>query len=87
MRSMTGIGHGRARQGELSLHVELRSVNHRFLDLALRVPSDFAEFEPAIRSRLQEEIERGRVSVSLEFERTDSVLEVSFHEPFVRAFV
>lgn len=87
MRSMTGIGNGRARQGDLSLHVELRSVNHRFLDLAMRLPAAFVEFESEIRSRLQEEIERGRVNVALDFERKESVLEVSFHVPFVRAFV
>lgn len=87
MRSMTGIGTGKARQGDLALHVELRSVNHRFLDLAMRLPSAFAEFEADIRTRLQAEIERGRVNVALEFERPETSLEVSFHAPFVRAFV
>ena len=87
MRSMTGIGNGRAQQGEFSLRVELRSVNHRFLDLAFRLPTAFTEFEPEIRSRLQKEIDRGRVNVALEFERSRSELEVNFDEAFVRAFV
>jgi uncharacterized protein (TIGR00255 family) len=84
---MTGIGNGRARKDGVELRVEIRSVNHRFLDLGFRLPSAFAEFEPALRTRLQEEIDRGRVSISFELEQADPQLEVRFHEPFVKAFV
>lgn len=87
MRSMTGIGTGRATQDRLSLRVEIRSVNHRFLDLNFRMPSTFNDFEVPLRQRLQESIDRGRVSIGVEFERRDSQLEVRFHEPFVEAFV
>ena len=87
MRSMTGIGHATAREGKLALTLEIRSVNHRFLDLAFRVPSAFSEFEPLVRDRLQAEIDRGRVTVNFDFEQRQPQLEVRFHEPFVEAFV
>ncbi len=87
MRSMTGIGHGRAHDGTNELRVEIRSVNHRFLDVVMRLPDAFASFETELRQRLQEVVDRGRLSVSLDFERTTPDLEVTFHEPFVKAFV
>jgi len=84
---MTGIGHGRAHDGTNELRVEIRSVNHRFLDVVMRLPDAFASFETEIRQRLQEVVDRGRLSVTLEFEQTTPQLEVTFHEPFVKAFV
>ena len=76
MRSMTGIGNGTAREGQLSLSVEIRSVNHRFLDLAFRLPSVLSEFEPDLRTRLQSEIQRGRVTVDFDFEQQQPQLEL-----------
>ncbi len=87
MHSMTGIGNGRARREGCELRLEIRSVNHRFLDLSFRLPAAFAEFEARLRTRLQDAIDRGRVSVTAHFERAEPVLDVRFHEPFLRAYV
>ena len=87
MRSMTGIGNGRAREGRRELRVEIRSVNHRFLDVALRLPDALASFETELRQRLQEVVDRGRLSVAVEFEQSEVPLVVRFDEAFVRAFV
>lgn len=87
MRSMTGMGTGRARSNGLSAEVELRSVNHRFLDVSFRLPPAFVEFEPGLRDLLQHEIDRARVTVLVTFEQTVPDLKVSFNEPFIEAFV
>lgn len=85
MRSMTGMGIGQAHRGETSVRVEIRSVNNRFLDLAFRMPNALAEFEADLRDRLQQAVTRGRVNVTVEFDRGQGALDVSFNEPFIEA--
>jgi uncharacterized protein (TIGR00255 family) len=61
---------------------EIRSVNQRFLDVALRLPDDFRALEPGIRSRLKDRLGRGKVEVSLKFQAdaaaSSTGLEVNF---------
>lgn len=63
--SMTGF----ARQSELTdlgmLAIEIRSVNHRYLDPSFRMPEIFRSFEAELREALQEKISRGRIEVSI----------------------
>ena len=65
MLSMTGFGNAEVQKGILTLAVELRSVNHRFLDVALRLPSLVAPFEIDVRQYLKDNLARGRVTVSV----------------------
>ena len=64
MLSMTGFGSGEAQIGNLTLTVELRSVNHRFLDVGLKVPGALISYEGDIRKFLKDNVARGRVTVS-----------------------
>jgi uncharacterized protein (TIGR00255 family) len=50
------------------VRVSLRSVNHRFLDLHLRLPEGFEAFEPRIRQALRDRLRRGHVDVTLHYE-------------------
>lgn len=63
--SMTGFGRSSAAEGGVQLDVELRSVNHRFLDLSLKLPRMYLELEPELRERCASRIERGRLEVSV----------------------
>lgn len=65
MLSMTGFGNAEVQKGILTLAVELRSVNHRFLDVALRLPSLVSPFEIDVRQYLKDNLARGRVTVSV----------------------
>lgn len=65
MLSMTGFGEGTAESERLEVVVTLRSVNHRFLDLALRVPEDYRSLESSLAQRLRESLGRGRVELRL----------------------
>jgi uncharacterized protein (TIGR00255 family) len=87
MRSMTGMGIGQAHEGNLSVRVELRSVNNRFLDLSFRLPPALTDFEPKLRDRVQQAVSRGRVTVAIEFDRGVEDLGVEFNEPFLAAFL
>ncbi|MGI6604528.1 MAG: YicC/YloC family endoribonuclease [bacterium] len=60
---MTGFGRGSARRGETTFTVEIRTLNHRFLEWSIRLPRELAEWEERLRSRLQQELARGRVEV------------------------
>ncbi|MBR2974627.1 MAG: YicC family protein [Clostridia bacterium] len=63
MKSMTGYGKGVASNGEMQLTVELKSVNHRFLDINTKIPRSFIAHEDVIRSVLSQNVSRGHVDV------------------------
>ncbi|MFH1842451.1 MAG: YicC/YloC family endoribonuclease [bacterium] len=62
MRSMTGYGTGDATSADMTVTVELRSVNHRFLDVALKLPAVLMPLESEIRNYLKENVARGRIT-------------------------
>ncbi len=62
MLSMTGFGSGEAKTGPVTVTVELRSVNHRFLDASLKLPAALQFLEIELRNRLKDGIARGRVT-------------------------
>lgn len=64
MLSMTGFGGGEASTGRVTVTVELRSVNHRFLDVSFKLPGVLGSLEPEIRQFLKENSARGRITVS-----------------------
>lgn len=50
-----------------TLICEIRSVNHRYLELNLKLPDDFKPLENQLRNRLQQQIERGKVEVTIKY--------------------
>jgi uncharacterized protein (TIGR00255 family) len=69
IKSMTGFGQVSHDDGQTQMHVEIKSLNSKFLDLNLRLPKAFSEKEMEVRNMISETLERGKVSVSMEFER------------------
>lgn len=69
VRSMTGYGRGTASDGNMTVTVELKSVNHRFFECSIKAPRQFSFFEDKLKSYLQSRIARGKVDVFLSFER------------------
>jgi uncharacterized protein (TIGR00255 family) len=68
IQSMTGFAQARIERDGWSLRVNLRSVNHRFLDLHLRMPEGFEVFEPRIRLAVRNRLRRGHVDVNVYYE-------------------
>jgi len=66
--SMTGFAQARVDRDGNSLRINLRSVNHRFLDLHLRMPDGFEIFEPRIRQAIRNGLRRGHVDVNIYYE-------------------
>jgi len=68
--SMTGFAAEAAELPGLSLTIELRSVNHRFLDVTVKLPDEFRHLEPVLRERLTGELKRGKVECRVAVNRT-----------------
>ena len=68
IKSMTGYGRCEIAKGERKITVEMKSVNHRYLDVTIKMPKKLNFFEAAIRSELKNYIERGKVDIFITYE-------------------
>lgn len=72
VRSMTGFGTAETELGSAKFRIELRSVNHRFLDLKVRLPRDFQPLESQFRALVQSRFNRGALELKLERSAADT---------------
>lgn len=70
IRSMTGFGRCEVTDGTRKISVEMKSVNHRYLDISIKIPKKLSFFETAIRGELKEYIQRGKVDIFINYEDT-----------------
>ena len=63
MKSMTGYGEASQHAGATRVSVQVRSLNHRHLDLQLRVPREYLSLEEDIRKTIRDKISRGRIEL------------------------
>lgn len=68
IKSMTGFGRCEIAKGERKITVEMKSVNHRYLDVSIKMPKKLNFFEAAIRRELKDYIQRGKVDVFIAYE-------------------
>ncbi len=68
IKSMTGFGRCEIMEGERKFTVEIKGVNHRYLDTNIRMPKKLNFFETAIRSLLKQSIQRGKVDIFITYE-------------------
>ncbi len=68
LKSMTGFGRSEIVTDECKISVEMISVNHRYLDLGIKMPKKFNYFEAAIRNLLKGYIQRGKVDLFISYE-------------------
>src|SRR5258705_7033026 len=86
MKSMTGYGRGTVTGDDFSVSVDLKTVNNRFLDIHLRVGSELSSVEPAIKRRISTRLSRGRVDVTINFERTAQI-DYELNRPLIAGYV
>ncbi|MBQ9942623.1 MAG: YicC family protein [Christensenellaceae bacterium] len=70
MKSMTGFGRAEAEEQGYKLTIEIKTVNHRFLDMNIRMPRFMLFLEDAARALIKEKLARGRVEVFINFAAT-----------------
>lgn len=63
VNSMTGFGRGEAEGDGFYFSVEIKAVNHRFLEISVKQPRSFLMFEELIRKKVQERLQRGRIEI------------------------
>ncbi len=65
MKSMTGFGYAESQNERMSVTIEVKSYNHRYLDVFVSLPPYLAALEPNVRARVAERAERGRVEIGV----------------------
>ncbi|WP_245803666.1 YicC/YloC family endoribonuclease [Algoriphagus marinus] len=84
---MTGYGNAGFENDNLIIQVEVRSLNSKFLDLSIRSPRQFTEKELEIRTLAQSILDRGKVSITVDFSTKGSVdLPVAINESLFQLF-
>ncbi len=68
MLSMTGYGKGEARQDDVTVTVEIKTVNHRHIDISVKLPRTFASLENGVRKQIGQALGRGKVDVYVNYE-------------------
>lgn len=68
IKSMTGFGRCEVQDESRKFTVEMKSVNHRYLDANIRMPKKLIFFETAIRSLLKQSVQRGKVDIFITYE-------------------
>jgi uncharacterized protein (TIGR00255 family) len=69
IKSMTGFGQHSQDDGQVQISTEIKSLNSKFLDLNLRLPKIFSDKEFEVRNIISEKLERGKVSLVVEYQR------------------
>ena len=77
---MTGFGKAEVKLKQLYLNIEIRSLNSKFLDLNIKTPSIFKEMDLSIRSIIKDEVKRGKVELTLHYEKTSEEQNISFNK-------
>jgi uncharacterized protein (TIGR00255 family) len=86
IKSMTGFASLTHEDERATLGITVRAVNHRFLDIQLRVPPSLGDLEPRVRSLLQKRLARGRVELAISLQlRSAGVPTVELNEDFANA--
>jgi len=72
IQSMTGFGKSEVIIDELQINVEVKSLNSKFLDLSLKLPSAFKNLDLSIRSFVKEYLKRGKIEVMIHYEKKEA---------------
>ena len=88
LRSMTGYGRGHAVVDCYDITVEVKSVNHRFLELNVKAPKKFSVFESKIRTLIKEYAQRGKIDVFITYEDfTEGNVTLKYHPELAKQYV
>ncbi len=68
VRSMTGFGRAKETLNDREISVELRSVNHRFLELSARIPRTYSFLEEPLRAHIQKSVSRGKIDIAVQIQ-------------------
>jgi len=84
--SMTGFGSSRVEGTNLTVLIEIKSVNHRYIDVHVKIPGEFQAFENLIRPKLSSTFKRGRLDVFVKVDYKRENIKLDVNHTLVRAY-
>lgn len=88
IKSMTGFGRCEITEKERKITVEMKAVNHRYLDVNIKIPKKLNFFESSIRSLLKEYIQRGKVDIFVTYEDyTEDNVSLKYNQELAAEYV
>ena len=85
--SMTGFGQGEASNKEHTVSVEIRTVNHRFLDYSFKLPRMLNAHERDMKEQIRKQITRGRIYVTVSVESETAGRNVTVNAPVMERYL
>ncbi len=87
-RSMTGFGRGEYKSEKQDFLIEIKTVNHRYSDLFLKLPRQLSFLEDKVRETISKSISRGKIDVYVSYdEHGDDSRSVQIDEPLAKAYI
>ena len=88
IKSMTGFGRCEVAEGERKFTVEMKGVNHRYLDANIRMPKKLNFFDSAIRALLKQYVARGKVDIFITYEDTsENQVSLKYNETLAKEYL
>lgn len=88
IKSMTGYGRYESQNEDAKLTVEIKSVNHRYCDIAIRLPKNLNAFEQEIRNQVRAGVSRGKIDVYITYEsKCGGTSLVTYNRDMARSYV
>src|SRR3972149_5536457 len=85
--SMTGFGSARSEAPNLAVLVEIKSVNHRYLDVHIKIPGEYQNFENVVRQKVSGAFKRGRLDVFVRVDYKRENIRLDVNHSLIRAYV
>lgn len=87
IKSMTGFGRSEYSDGKRNITVEIKSVNHRYSDISIKMPRRYGFAEDKVKALVKEKLRRGKVDVSIMVENiTENDINIKLNEPIARQY-
>ena len=88
IKSMTGFGRGEYNDGKRNIIAEIRSVNHRYSDITVKMPRRYSFTEDKIKNTVKEKIKRGKVEISIIVENlTENDVNISLNTLIAQQYI
>ena len=87
IHSMTGFGSGRVEAPNLAVAVEAKTVNHRYLDVHVRLPPEFQSLEGVVRKAVSNTLRRGRVDLFVKIDLTRDKIRMEANPALISSYV
>ena len=78
--SLTGFGKSEVTIGHLHVNIEIRSLNSKFLDITLKIPTVFKEIDSSLRTIIKNDLTRGKVELSIHYEKINSSSKITINK-------